>query len=96
MVAGWIPMLVLILSVPVTLPLRLAVLIALVAAPVSVVSIKRRNVRVGIYTVVALCFVLVAAIRGALRRQVDPAKPIDNQVLQRGEWFQPRAQRKLA
>ena len=96
MVAGWIPMLVLIVSVPVTLPLRLAALIALLAAPVSVLSVKRRSVQVGLYTVVAHCFVLVAAIRGALRSQVDPAKPIDNQVLQRGEWFQPRAQTKLA
>jgi glycosyltransferase involved in cell wall biosynthesis len=96
MVAGWIPMLVLILSVPVTLPLRLAALTALLAAPVSVLSVKRRSVQVGLYTVVAHCFILVAAIRGALRSQVDPAKPIDNQVLQRGEWFQPRAQQKLA
>ncbi|OLB61496.1 MAG: hypothetical protein AUI11_09465 [Acidobacteria bacterium 13_2_20CM_2_66_4] len=98
MVAGWIPMLVLvlILSVPVTLPLRLAVLTALLAAPVSVLSVKRRSVQVGLYTVVAHCFVLVAAIRGALRSQVDPTRPIDNQVLQRGEWSQPHAQKKLA
>jgi glycosyltransferase involved in cell wall biosynthesis len=85
----WMVMLVVVLLAPITLPLRLALLIALLAAPVIAVSVRRRSVQIGLYTVAGLSLVLVAAVRGALRRQVDPLKPIESQVLQRGEWIYP-------
>jgi glycosyltransferase involved in cell wall biosynthesis len=89
-VAGcWMLVLLLALLVPMTLSLRLAVVIGLLTAPVIFMSIVKRNVRMGFYSVFAWCVALAGAIRGGFRSQVDPSKPIANQVLQRGEWLHP-------
>jgi glycosyltransferase involved in cell wall biosynthesis len=88
-VACWVMMLVAALLVPISFVLRLAVFFGLLAAPVIAVSIRRRSLQIGLYTIAALCVTLVAAIRGAVRRQVDPATPIASQVLQRHEWMRP-------
>jgi glycosyltransferase involved in cell wall biosynthesis len=88
-VACWMVMLVAALLVPMSFALRLAVFFGLLAAPVMVVSIRRRSLRMGIYTIAALCTLLVEGIRGAARSQVDPSTPIDSRVLQRHEWLHP-------
>ena len=88
-VAGcWMLMLLLALLVPMTLPLRLAVAVAVLSAPVAFMSIVKRDVRMGFYSVFAWCVALAGATRGAFRRQVDPLKPIASRVLQRGESLQ--------
>lgn len=86
---GWMVMLCLALLVPMALSLRVAVLIGLLAAPVIVMSIVKRSVSMALYSVFAWCVGLAGAIEGAFRRQVDPSKPIDSRVLQRGEWIHP-------
>jgi glycosyltransferase involved in cell wall biosynthesis len=86
---GWVVTLFVALLLPMTLPSRMAVLIALLAAPVIFMSIVKRSVSLALYSVFAWCVALVGAIRGAFRRQVDPSKPIESRVLQRGEWIPP-------
>jgi len=89
LVACWMVMPVAALLVPMSFALRLAAFLGLFAAPVIVVSIRRRSPQIGLYTVAALYALLVEGIRGASRSQVDPSTPIDSRVLQRHEWLRP-------
>lgn len=79
-VAGWMAVLAASLAAP-------SLFFAVLAAPFAVVSIRRKSLRIGLYTTPALCLTLLGAARGALRRQVDPRTPIESRVLQQGTWF---------
>ena len=87
--AGCLVALALVLLAPIPLALRLALFLAVLAAPAVGAAIRRRSVALGLYAVASSWVMLAAAIRGALRRQVDPARPIDSRIVKRGAWLEP-------
>jgi len=86
-IAAWMAALAAVLFAPMSINARLTIFAALLAAPILAVSVRRKSLRIGLYTTPALCLTVVAGIRGALRPQVDPRTPIDNRILQQGTWL---------
>lgn len=87
-VAGWMLVVAGSLLAPLAWTLRMALFLPLLAAPVVVAAIRRRNLRFGFYIVPMLCLAVILSLRGALRRQRDPFTPIESRLLQRAQWIE--------
>ncbi len=66
---------------------RLAWAAVLLAAPVALMSWRKKSVERGVYAVVSWCFNALGLVRGMLRPQLPAALPVASHVLQEGEVF---------
>lgn len=57
------------------------ILTSLLALPFIAMSIKKRNIQLGIYSVVAWQYLAAGLLLGVIRKQTDPALPISSRIL---------------